>query len=129
VAILYFGIGYPETWLDYAGLEVVRGGAQEVVLLLLQLFEGRDVLEHRHAAQQIALPVVHRRGAGQDRRGTRGDLAGQLALALCDYCARPYAYSVAGREPPGEPLRVELTLPSGAGWTYGPEDAVNRITT
>jgi uncharacterized protein (TIGR03084 family) len=42
--------------------------------------------------------------------------------------ALPYAYSVAGREPPGDPLRVELTLPSGAAWTYGPEDAVNRIT-
>jgi uncharacterized protein (TIGR03084 family) len=42
--------------------------------------------------------------------------------------ALPYAYSVAGREPPPDPIRVELTLPSGAPWTYGPEDAVNRIT-
>ena len=33
-----------------------------------------------------------------------------------------------GREPPGEPLRVELTLPSGAPWTYGPDDAADRIT-
>ena len=42
--------------------------------------------------------------------------------------ALPYAYSVAGREPPAEPLRVELTLPSGAAWNMGPADAVNRIT-
>ena len=42
--------------------------------------------------------------------------------------ALPYAYSVAGREPPAEPVRVELTLPSGAGWTFGPESATNRIT-
>jgi uncharacterized protein (TIGR03084 family) len=42
--------------------------------------------------------------------------------------ALPYAYSVAGREPPPDPLRVELTLPSGAPWTYGPADATNRIT-
>ena len=42
--------------------------------------------------------------------------------------ALPYAYSVAGREPPGDPIRVELTLPSGAPWTSGPIDAVNRIT-
>ena len=28
--------------------------------------------------------------------------------------ALPYAYGVAGREPSAEPLRVELTLPSGA---------------
>jgi len=42
--------------------------------------------------------------------------------------ALPYAYTVAGREPPGDPLRVELTLPSGAPWSTGPEHAANRIT-
>jgi uncharacterized protein (TIGR03084 family) len=42
--------------------------------------------------------------------------------------ALPYAYTLADREPPPEPLRVELTLPSGAQWTYGPADASNRIT-
>jgi uncharacterized protein (TIGR03084 family) len=42
--------------------------------------------------------------------------------------ALPYAYTVAGREPPPEPLRVELRLPSGAPWTFGPEDAPARIT-
>jgi uncharacterized protein (TIGR03084 family) len=42
--------------------------------------------------------------------------------------ALPYAYSVAGREPPSDPVRVELTLPSGAAWTSGPADAANRIT-
>jgi uncharacterized protein (TIGR03084 family) len=42
--------------------------------------------------------------------------------------ALPYAYTVAGREPPSEPVRVELTLPSGANWNTGPEGAANRIT-
>lgn len=42
--------------------------------------------------------------------------------------ALPYAYSVAGREPPAGAVRVELTLPSGATWTYGPDDAPARIT-
>jgi uncharacterized protein (TIGR03084 family) len=42
--------------------------------------------------------------------------------------ALPYAYSFAGREPPPDPLRVELTLPSGAEWTMGPSTAANRIT-
>jgi uncharacterized protein (TIGR03084 family) len=42
--------------------------------------------------------------------------------------ALPYAFSVAGREPPSAPVRVELVLPSGASWTYGPEDAADRIT-
>ena len=42
--------------------------------------------------------------------------------------ALPYAYSVAGTEMPAEPLRVELVLPSGALWTWGPGNAPSRIT-
>ena len=42
--------------------------------------------------------------------------------------ALAYAYTVAGREPPPGDLRVELTLPSGAPWNFGPEDAAGRIT-
>jgi len=42
--------------------------------------------------------------------------------------ALPYAYTVAGREPPADPVRVELALPSGTPWSTGPEDAANRIT-
>ncbi len=42
--------------------------------------------------------------------------------------ALPYAFSVAGMTPPTEPLRVELTLPSGGSWVFGPEEATNRIT-
>ena len=41
--------------------------------------------------------------------------------------ALPYAYSVAGREMPTAPVHVELTLPSGAIWTSGPDDAADRI--
>ena len=42
--------------------------------------------------------------------------------------ALPYAYSVAGRIPPDEPVRVELTLPSGELWVNGTEGAAARIT-
>ena len=42
--------------------------------------------------------------------------------------ALPYAYTVAGREPPAAPVRVELTLPSGATWTAGPDSATDRIS-
>jgi uncharacterized protein (TIGR03084 family) len=42
--------------------------------------------------------------------------------------ALPYAYSIAGLEPPTAPVRVELSLPSGASWTFGPKDAADRIT-
>jgi uncharacterized protein (TIGR03084 family) len=42
--------------------------------------------------------------------------------------ALPYAYSVAGLQPPDAPLRIELSLPSGAPWAFGPETAADRIT-
>src|SRR4051794_24798975 len=41
--------------------------------------------------------------------------------------ALPYAYSFAGLDRAPGPLRVELVLPSGAPWTFGPEDAPDRI--
>jgi uncharacterized protein (TIGR03084 family) len=41
---------------------------------------------------------------------------------------RDYAFGVHGLEPPAEEFRVELIAPSGAVWTWGPEDAAQRIT-
>ena len=58
----------------------------------------------------------------------RATPTGSAHVAWLATRALPYAYSVAGREPPPEPVRVELTLPSGASWTCGPADAANRIT-
>ncbi|WP_225834075.1 TIGR03084 family metal-binding protein [Streptomyces sp. NK08204] len=42
--------------------------------------------------------------------------------------ARNFAFGVHGLPVPGEEFRVELTAPSGALWTYGPEDAPQRVT-
>ncbi|MFE7127527.1 TIGR03084 family metal-binding protein [Streptomyces sp. NPDC057617] len=42
--------------------------------------------------------------------------------------ARDYAYLVRGEQPPADPFRVELTGPAGEFWTYGPEDAPQRVT-
>jgi uncharacterized protein (TIGR03084 family) len=42
--------------------------------------------------------------------------------------ALPYAFSVAGVEPPPErTLRLDLDDPDGAPWTFGPDDATDRI--
>ena len=41
--------------------------------------------------------------------------------------ARPYSYAVRGRDVPAE-VRVELAAPSGALWSWGPEDAPDRVT-
>jgi uncharacterized protein (TIGR03084 family) len=42
--------------------------------------------------------------------------------------ARNFAHQVHGLTPPAEPFRVELTGPGGELWTYGPEDAEQRVT-
>jgi uncharacterized protein (TIGR03084 family) len=49
-------------------------------------------------------------------------------VAQLGYMTRDFAYRTRGLEPSAEPLRVELTAPSGASWVYGPEDAPNRIS-
>jgi uncharacterized protein (TIGR03084 family) len=42
--------------------------------------------------------------------------------------ARRYAYLVRGEQDPGVEIRVELTGPGGEAWTWGPEDAAERVT-
>jgi uncharacterized protein (TIGR03084 family) len=42
--------------------------------------------------------------------------------------ARDYAYLVRDLKPPTAQFRVELTGPSGDIWTWGPEDAAQRVT-
>jgi uncharacterized protein (TIGR03084 family) len=41
--------------------------------------------------------------------------------------ALPYAYSIRKKDVPSEPVRVEVTSPSGELWTWGPEDAANVV--
>ncbi|MEM9561861.1 MAG: TIGR03084 family metal-binding protein [Actinomycetota bacterium] len=41
---------------------------------------------------------------------------------------RGWSYVNRGLTPPDVPVRVELTSPSGELWTWGPEDAVDRLT-
>ncbi|MFT4299728.1 MAG: TIGR03084 family metal-binding protein [Aeromicrobium sp.] len=41
---------------------------------------------------------------------------------------RSFAYLMRGKEAPEAEVRVELVGPSGQAWTWGPEDAENRVT-
>ena len=41
---------------------------------------------------------------------------------------RNFAYGVRQLAPPAEEFRVELTAPDGSVWTWGPEDAAQRVT-
>ncbi|MEM9033441.1 MAG: TIGR03084 family metal-binding protein [Actinomycetota bacterium] len=42
--------------------------------------------------------------------------------------ARPFAYFTNEREMPAAEIRVELTGPGGDVWTWGPEEAADRVT-
>ena len=41
---------------------------------------------------------------------------------------RGWSYVNRGMTPPEGPVRIELTAPSGEVWTWGPEDAPDRVT-
>jgi uncharacterized protein (TIGR03084 family) len=41
---------------------------------------------------------------------------------------RDYAYLVNDRTPPAQPFRIELIAPDGDAWTWGPDDAADRLT-
>ncbi len=41
---------------------------------------------------------------------------------------RDFAYRVRNLTPPTEAFRVELTAPDGSAWTWGPEEAEQRVT-
>jgi uncharacterized protein (TIGR03084 family) len=42
--------------------------------------------------------------------------------------ARAFSYAARGQPMPGTPVRVELTAPDGAAWTWGPADAQDRVS-
>lgn len=42
--------------------------------------------------------------------------------------ARAFSYTANGRPAPDLPVRVELTAPSGATWSWGPHDAADRVS-
>lgn len=49
-------------------------------------------------------------------------------VCLIGIKARPYAFSVHGRTDPGDPVRFDVAAPGGDLWTWGPEDARDRVT-
>jgi uncharacterized protein (TIGR03084 family) len=49
-------------------------------------------------------------------------------VAQLGYLTRAWSYGVRGEDVPVGEVRVELRSPSGALWTWGPEDADERVT-
>ncbi|GGU67874.1 TIGR03084 family protein [Streptomyces albospinus] len=136
----------PETFVD-EGAE--RGARLAPAELLARWRAGREELQRVLAAQPAGakLPwygppmsvasvatgrLMETWAHGQDvadALGVRRVPTARLRhVARIGVRARDYAYAVRGLTPPGEEFRVELTAPDGDVWTFGPQDAAQRVT-
>ena len=64
-----------------------------------------------------------------DALGTRPEVTDRIRhVAHIGVRTRNFSYANNGLEAPGEEFRVELTAPSGETWTWGPQDAPQKVT-
>jgi len=84
------------------------------------------------AASSLTARIMETWAHGQDvadTLGVRREPTDRLRhVAHIGIGARAYSYLVNGRSVDPTPVRVELEAPSGARWTWGPEDAADRVS-
>lgn len=84
------------------------------------------------AASMISARIMETWAHGQDVADalgvTRVPTARLRTVAHISVRTRNFAYMVNGESGPSEEFRVELTAPDGTLWTWGPEDAPQRVT-
>ncbi|MBI5341623.1 MAG: TIGR03084 family protein [Mycolicibacterium rufum] len=59
---------------------------------------------------------------------TRAPTARLRSIAHIGVRTRDFAYTVHGLTPPAEPFHVKLHAPDGAEWSWGPDDAAQRVS-
>ncbi|GAA2850054.1 TIGR03084 family metal-binding protein [Pseudonocardia halophobica] len=84
------------------------------------------------AASSLTARIMETWAHGQDVADALGMVREPSArlrhVAHIGVGARAFSYALHGRELPAAPIRVELDAPDGSLWTWGPEDAADRIT-
>lgn len=84
------------------------------------------------AASMITARIMETWAHGQDVADTLGitrtPTARLRTVAHIGVRTRNFAYTVHGLTPPATEFRVELTAPDGTIWSWGPEDAEQRVT-
>ncbi|MEJ2866799.1 TIGR03084 family metal-binding protein [Actinomycetospora sp. OC33-EN08] len=84
------------------------------------------------AASSLTARIMETWAHGQDVFDTVGAVhppSGRLRhVAHIGVGARAFSYLAHGLEMPDVPIRVELTAPDGSTWTWGPEDAADRVS-
>jgi enediyne biosynthesis protein E11 len=112
-----------------------RAGGAEVIRALASVPAGRRVpwvVAPLSPAAIASTRLMELIGHGQDIRDALG--AAWIPTDRIRHVAwlgvrtRDFAMANSGLAPPAAEFRVELTAPSGALWTWGPEDATQRVT-
>lgn len=84
------------------------------------------------AASMVTARTMETWAHGQDVADalgvTRTPTARLRTVAHIGARTRNFAYMVRGKQAPAAEFRIELTAPDGSVWTWGPEDAEQRVT-
>ena len=112
-----------------------RAGREQLAATLLSLPAGTKLPWYgppMSAASMATARLMETWAHGQDVADALG--AGRAPTARLRHVAhigvrtRDFAYLVRGKQPPAEEFRVELMGPDEELWTWGPEDAAQRVT-
>lgn len=84
------------------------------------------------AASAVTARIMETWAHGQDVADalglTREPTARLRHVAHIGVRAMPFSYGLRGRPVPSGPIRVDLTGPDGEQWSWGPDDAVERVS-
>jgi uncharacterized protein (TIGR03084 family) len=112
-----------------------RTGRDNLAATLLALPEGTKLPWYgppMSAASMATARLMETWAHGQDvadALGVRRTPTARLRhVAHIGVRTRDFAYLVRGKQPPAEQFRVELMGPGDELWTWGPEDAAQRVT-
>jgi uncharacterized protein (TIGR03084 family) len=140
-------IAAPESFVDDGAEE---GARQEPAVLLARWRDGREELQKvlrgaagtktkfpwygppMSAASMATGRLMETWAHGQDVADALGVVRKPTDrlrhVARIGVRARDFAFAVHGEPAPDAEFRIELLAPSGELWTYGPEDAAQRVT-
>ena len=112
-----------------------REGRKELVETLADLPEGTRIPWYgppMSVASMASARLMETWAHGQDVADAlevaRPPSARLWHIARLGTRTRDYAHLAHGIRPPDEEFRVELTAPDGELWTFGPDDATQRVT-
>jgi uncharacterized protein (TIGR03084 family) len=115
------------TWFDTARAELIVVFAGLDPRLRLPWF-GPDMSAASSLTARIMETWAHTQDIA-DALGVAREPTDRLRhVAHIGVGARAFSYAVHGKTLPAAEVRVELSAPGGGSWTWGPEDATDRVT-